>query len=586
LSTLQIIANLGQTDWKEWAASALKVQGVDPSNHGASVVKPGETPQRDDAEMLLGVEMIVNTNSIVGLCKKYIEVLSTIDATGSAPVIDEKRYASTDQVVKNVFPRTSDDKNSPVGADGWTGEVWCKPGSTGSVGGVYTSPMPTGRVGLVLGAGNQGVLSITDMLDTLFIHHTVCIVKHHELRYYNKLFFSQVFSPLIEAGYLADVCGGVETGSYLCQHKLVSKVHMTGGTATHDIIVWGMPDQQAENKANNTPVLQKEMSSELGCVTPWILTPAQDGQEWTEAELWHHAKQLYVALTSNNSCNCLSAKVLVIPEEWAQEEDFLSKIKLILGLKQALPAYYPGTLKRWNAFDAAYPEGKKSKVGYMGASDSNEFNATMQRLPLLLVDCEADPKEYALRNEAFSPVLAVVRLPVVASAGESQAEAFLSNAVDFCNQSIWGTLSMTLIAHPSLTPAGSSESDDPVRKAVSRLRYGSIGVNTWTARCFTIEALPWGAFPGETLEDVASGIGFVRNAYMIDHAEKAVCWTPFMSKEHLGNDPVPLTVHRAEGICRFVTQGGLWNLLAMICYPGCCCCCNDSTGVARSGYTN
>jgi len=574
--------------------SFSQVQGVDPSICGKNRVKKADSPVRDDAEMLLGVEMIVNTLAIQGSCTKMIEVLTAIEKNGGYE-IDEKKYGATNQVIKNVFPRTDADTQSPCGADGWKGEVWCLPGKEGTVGKPYKETKTEGRVGLVLGAGNQGVLSITDMLDMMFVHHTVCVVKHHPLRNYNKPFFQKVFAPLIEGGFLADVCGDIPTGSYIINSKYVSKVHMTGGTPTHDAIVWGIGKEiQAANKAAMTPVLEKEMTSELGCVTPWIITPAADGHNWTDDELMHHAKQLFVATTSNNSCNCLSAKVLVIPEGWSQEEDFLQKFKLCLASKPALPAYYPGTQQRYAAFEAAYPEFKKEYVTFRNYSAdpsdkdvvSNEFNAGMKRLPMLLVNADPVDGEYALQNEAFSPVLAIVRLPVETEKMQSHAEAFLEQAVDFCNDKIWGSLSMSIIAHPTLTPEGTSEDADVVRKAVSRLRYGTVAINSWAARSFQLEALPWGAFPGEKLENVRSGIGFVRNSYMVDHPEKAVLWTPFMSNEHLGNDVQAMTVHKAEGICKFLTRGGLWNLFAMICYPGCLCLCNDPTGVARSKYSN
>ena len=75
--------------------------------------------------------------------------------------------------------------------------------------------------------------------------------------------------------------------------------------------------------------------------------------------------------------------------------------------------------------------------------------------------------------------------------------------------------------------------DSPVEQAIADLRYGSIGVNTWTAAVYGIRGLTWGAYPGESLDNVASGQGFVRNAYMLKGIEKSVLRSPFKAKSQL-----------------------------------------------------
>ncbi|WP_414687825.1 hypothetical protein [Mycobacterium sp.] len=42
---------------------------------------------------------------------------------------------------------------------------------------------------------------------------------------------------------------------------------MTGSAAASDAIVWGTDDQAAARKANNTPILDKPITAELGGVT-------------------------------------------------------------------------------------------------------------------------------------------------------------------------------------------------------------------------------------------------------------------------------------------------------------------------------
>lgn len=52
---------------------------------------------------------------------------------------------------------------------------------------------------------------------------------------------------------------------------------------------------------------QVPITSELGCVTPWLVVPGP----WSEAEVTHHARQLANAVINNCSCNCLAPKVSV-----------------------------------------------------------------------------------------------------------------------------------------------------------------------------------------------------------------------------------------------------------------------------------
>jgi hypothetical protein len=68
--------------------------------------------------------------------------------------------------------------------------------------------------------------------------------------------------------------------------------------------------------------LQVPITSELGNITPWVVTP---GGAWTERQLEHHARALTEALLDNCSCNCLAAKVVVIWDDWEHTDAFVSK---------------------------------------------------------------------------------------------------------------------------------------------------------------------------------------------------------------------------------------------------------------------
>ena len=45
--------------------------------------------------------------------------------------------------------------------------------------------------------------------------------------------------PLVEEGFVEIVHGGTEEGIFLCNHKAVTHIHLTGSTKTYDAVMWG-----------------------------------------------------------------------------------------------------------------------------------------------------------------------------------------------------------------------------------------------------------------------------------------------------------------------------------------------------------
>ncbi|MFD9128444.1 hypothetical protein [Kitasatospora sp. NPDC059571] len=113
--------------------------------------------------------------------------------------------------------------------------------------------------------------------------------------------------------------------------------------------------------------------------------------------------------------------------------------------------------------------------------------------------------------------------PSASSACPATPDDFVRHAVDFANDTLPGTLGATLLVHPR------TERDSPctLPAAVDRLRYGTIGVNTWSGVGFLLGHTPWGARPGHTRQDIGSGTGFVDNARMLADVEKTVLRAPF-----------------------------------------------------------
>ena len=87
-----------------------------------------------------------------------------------------------------------------------------------------------------------------------------------------------------------------------------------------------------------------------------------------------------------------------------------------------------------------------------------------------------DSREPAFSTEPFCSILSETE------AGSNDPVEFLDRAVDFANNRLWGTLSADVVIHPKLLK-------DPriakaFERAIIRLRYGAVTVNSWTGFVF------------------------------------------------------------------------------------------------------
>ena len=69
-----------------------------------------------------------------------------------------------------------------------------------------------------------------------------------------------------------------------------------------------------------------------------------------------------------------------------------------------------------------------------------------------------------------------------------------------------------------------------------------MGVNIWPGLIFALVNLPWGAYPGNSPEDIQSGTGFLHNTANVDSVQKTVLYAPFST-------PIRLPWH--AGFTRF-----------------------------------
>jgi acyl-CoA reductase-like NAD-dependent aldehyde dehydrogenase len=342
-----------------------------------------------------------------------------------------------------------------------------------------------------------------DVFYKLFAENEVVLLKTHPVNAYLEPFFKRAFAPLIDAGVLAIVHGNAALGHDLCHHERVDTVHLTGSVHTHEAIVWGEDaDERVRRKAANDPVLDKPITSELGCVTPVLVAPGP----WSDADLAFQARNVAAMVANNASFNCNAAKVLVTARDWPQRDAFLAAVRGALGRVPARRAYYPGAQERYQAFCEHYPAATP-----LIETDTDAVPWT------IIPDVPPTAGEYALTHEAFCGVLADVAL------NGADASTFLDHAVDFANETVWGTLSCMMLVHPSTE----REHAEAIDRAIAALRYGSIGVNLWSGVMYALGVTPWGAFPGHPLTDVRSGRGVVHNTMLFDHPQKCVARAPF-----------------------------------------------------------
>lgn len=387
-------------------------------------------------------------------------------------------------------------------------EVWMQPGRPASQGRIYREKREgragDGGVALVLGAGNVGSITPRDLVQKLFGEDEVVVLKMHPLNDYLGPLFEKAFAPLVKADALRVVYGAADAGRFLCRHPLVDSVHVTGSHRTYDAIVWGDSEQEiSANKAAGTPVVDKPVTAELGCVSPIIIVPGT----WSEADMRYQARSVAGMVANNASFNCNAAKVLVLQRDWPQRQAFLNALRAALGAVPQRYAYYPGSEQRFQAFCDRYPQAER--LGTAAPEDC---------LPWTLIEgVPPDAGEHALQVEAFCGVLATVELDATTPA------EFLDRAVDFANERLWGSLSCGVIVDPGAERLLGERLQD----AVARLRYGGIAVNCWAGTLFGLCVTSWGAYPGNPFSDIGSGTGAVGNALLFDWPEKSVAYAPF-----------------------------------------------------------
>lgn len=476
----------------EWVAAALRAKGLQPD------------------EPASGEEWLGGPMTTVRNIRLLENALREVEAHGAPKIARDRMTTRADgRLVVRVFPADIYEK---LLFGGFSAEVWMQPGVTADnlaehQASAYRNRDTNGKVALVLGAGNVASIPAMDALYKLFVENQVVLVKMNPVNEYLGPFLERAFRPLVERGWFEVCYGAGDVGKYLVSHAKVETIHITGSDQTHDAIVWGPPEGHAERKAKGERLNDKDITSELGNVTPIVIVPGP----WSKADLRFQAENIATMVANNASFNCNAGKLLVMPRGWEHREALLAEIRAVLRSLPGRKAYYPGARDRWRRFVDAHRDRAEVLV-----PDTDEAV-----VPWTLIT-GLDPQhtdDICFKQEPFCAVLHEVSLPGDGAAG------FIDQAVKFCNDVVWGSLAVMLLVHPDTRKDARAEA--ALQKALDDLRYGSIGVNHWAGVVYGLVSTSWGAYPGHTLEDIQSGRGVVHNTYLFDAPEKSVVYGPF-----------------------------------------------------------
>lgn len=468
---------------ERWVTAELEARSIDPSSDTA------------------GEEWAVSS-ALFRQLRMVRQTLAEIQKHGQPVIPGKLRTRADGQVVAPVLPRTLLDR---IEFAGTSAEIWLQPGMTAEEvsaqqARAYRDPDRQGATVLILGAGNVSALVPGDFLTKIFGEKRVVVLKLNEVNKYLGPIIADGYAPLIDAGVLRLCYGGAEQGGYLANHEGIDELHITGSHHTYEAIVFGPGAEGQERKRKREPLLTKPFTGELGAVSPTIVVPG----EWSASELDAVARHLAAMLVTNAGFQCLTTRVIITHAEWPQREALLTKLRELLAQIPPRAAYYPGAPTRHADFIAAHPDAER-----FGDAKEGE-------LPWTLVSGldPASSDDICFTTEAFCGLYAET---AIAAPDEKD---FLTAAVRFANDNLWGTLTSTILARPAELKRASSRA--AIDQAIADLRYGTVGINVWGYLAIAMMTTSWGAFPGHDIYDIQSGTGVVNNWLLLEGVQKSV----------------------------------------------------------------
>eukprot|EP00921_Rhytidocystis_pertsovi_P020984 GHVQ01033518.1.p1 GENE.GHVQ01033518.1~~GHVQ01033518.1.p1 ORF type:complete len:619 (-),score=117.26 GHVQ01033518.1:353-2170(-) len=453
-------------------------------------------------EMSCRAQVWLHTGVMLGMWLSALrDYYDTISRTGSPPVCD--------RVVDNI----DGTKRVQVGPRGALLNVLLSFGSAELYVDGSAEPQLADKAGLslVLGAGNYDCP--IDILTAMFIRNHVCLYKWSPMSHDIADVVQDIFSVLVDKGFLGFVSHGDDI-SQLVHHTAVDLLIMTGSARTANTLLFG----QAEPPPEGTAVrIRPPICFELGNCTPWLIVPGI----WSVFEMHRHARQLSMGILYNGGHVCTHVQLIVTSKDWPQRQQFLSILRAYLQEAPVVGCFYPNYKERMSLLkDQLLAEGQTQDE--MVVETTAPSSGGSEPLHEIIFATDLPHDTVLTRQEAFCPVVGEVALDT-----PSDASAFLSDAVEFVNSKCHGTLCITISVKTK-----SQQDEYALEKALCELQYASIGVNCYGLLCIGFANLVWGGYPGATVYDLKSGIGFLGNCYGFEKPLKAVIRQPFINMTH------------------------------------------------------
>ena len=351
---------------------------------------------------------------------------------------------------------------------------------------------------LVLGAGNFSSIPYLDVLYHLITRKSVILLKLNPVNEYLKPVFEKVFQNFIERGYIIVTTGNIDESKYMAMHPGINNIHLTGSDKTYEDIVYGRELTEKEKTTRSlSKINKKPITSELGNVTPIIIHPGK----WSTSDIKYQARKIVTAKLNNNGFNCIAAQVVVLPEGWGQTETLIKFIKYYMSKAKERKAYYPESLERLEKLEKD--------------SSYERVNALSCVTPHLTREIKAYSK-FEL-DEVWSSTIYFKKIEY------RTVEDFAANAIDYCNDELWGNLGISVIIKDH-----DKKFNKPITNLyIDKLNYGTVAINEWAAIGYIIPQLPWGGFPGNRDNDIQSGQSVVHNSMLFESPLKGVVNTKF-----------------------------------------------------------
>ena len=353
-------------------------------------------------------------------------------------------------------------------------------------------------ISLILGAGNVSCIPLLDAIYHLVAKRSVVYIKLNPVNDYLLPVYEKVFKNFISLGYVVITKGSIDESKYMTNHNGIDHIHLTGSDETYEHIVYGKLLNDDEKKLKNIKkVNNKSFSSELGNVTPIIVHPGS----WSNSELKFQARKIVTAKLNNGGFNCISAQIVILPEEWNQTDKLIKYIKMYMKKIDDRLSYYPNSLKVLNGLE-------KDK-------NYERLNDQTCATPHLSREIKAYSKFET--SEIWGTSIYFKKISY-----EDELD-YVNKAITYCNKTLWGNLGATVLIkkynHKKIKPITNTYVDN--------LKYGTVAINEWSAIGFIIPTLPWGGYPGNKDNDIQSGQNFVHNSMFFESPLNGVVYSKF-----------------------------------------------------------